>query len=222
MTTSALDGPPVGGELLLTIPTAPVTIQARAEAKAAFRDSVRRLTREVPYIVTCDVQVEVQWLVHERLRYESDTTPDIDNILKPMIDGLCGPAGVLADDCQLQSLSCHWIDWTSEEQRVEIRIRMLGQEWVSKRGIEFVQFDSGICYPIETNLPAEVTLSLLRRLSSMVETRRKFVEEGIDYSSARVVLPVQRPFHRSRIHGFTTRMLAHKLADLAAGVVASR
>ena len=73
----------------------------------------------------------IEWTVHEQDRYESDAAPDVDNILKPLLDGLCGPEGVLIDDCQVQAVDCRWIDWTLREQPV--RTDTLGpiEDWTS-------------------------------------------------------------------------------------------
>src|SRR5207244_5710585 len=49
-------------------------------------------------LLTGEVAVEVEWVLHERYRWESGlmlTTPDVDNIVKPLLDALCGPDALL-------------------------------------------------------------------------------------------------------------------------------
>jgi hypothetical protein len=65
--------PPIGAHLELRIDRPPVSVQSSRTSKDAFRNLVRQKAREYEYILTCDVQIEVDWLIHERLRYESDT-----------------------------------------------------------------------------------------------------------------------------------------------------
>jgi len=51
------------------------------------------------YLPLGDVKVSIEWTLHEQDPYESDAAPDVDNILKPLLDVLCGPDGILIDDC---------------------------------------------------------------------------------------------------------------------------
>lgn len=55
-------------------------------------------------------EVTVEWLLHEERRWDTRgvlRSPDVDNIVKPVVDGFCGPRGVLIDDCRVQSIHCH-------------------------------------------------------------------------------------------------------------------
>jgi hypothetical protein len=37
-------------------------------------------------LLSGDVQVGIEWTLHEEARYEQDAAPDVDNILKPLLD----------------------------------------------------------------------------------------------------------------------------------------
>jgi hypothetical protein len=126
----------------------------------------------------------------------------VDNILKPLLDALCGPHGVLIDDCQVQAVDCRWIDWRDRTERVEVRIRFFPDEWVSKDGLCFVHLGKGLCFPINRTAPAEGTLLILEHVNAMLMTSNKLIGLGLDYYEANGVMSVQRVFHRSRVGRF--------------------
>lgn len=95
------------GEILLKIEASPASMQSRKEAIEALQKAVREHTTKYKFLLTGDVNVEITWHFHERGRYESDASADIDNLLKPMLDAFCGPEGLIVDDCQIRSLDQH-------------------------------------------------------------------------------------------------------------------
>jgi Holliday junction resolvase RusA-like endonuclease len=105
------DEPRASGELEFTISGPPVSQQSTRSEKDKFAELMRKQIGNSPYLLSGDVRVEIEWSLHEQYRYESDAAPDVDNILKPLLDALCGPQGVLIDDCQVQAVDCRWIDW---------------------------------------------------------------------------------------------------------------
>lgn len=94
--------------------------------------------------------MDIQWLVYEQERYENPDLPDMDNIIKPILDGLTGPDGVLIDDCQVQTVSSHWIDWNKKEHH-NIRIRYCPDDYVSKQNLAFVNIGNNLYMPFNTN-----------------------------------------------------------------------
>lgn len=207
--------PPISDELEFEIPLPPVSLQANANKKRQFTAEVRDiLQKRYAFIVTSDVQLEIIWSIHERLRYESDTAPDVDNILKPLLDGLSGPNGVLVDDSQVQHLSVGWIDWTSEQQRVAVRIRLNDGLWVERGHLEFVQFEGAMCWPIDNALPVAVRAVEIKAIEQMLAARNELLAETTDFYLAKRVTPVQRFFHPSRTKGFRRMSYADYLARL--------
>jgi hypothetical protein len=153
-------------------------------------------------LLSGDVRVEVEWLLHEQDRYESDAAPDVDNILKPLLDSLCGPQGLLIDDCQVQALDSRWIDWPDRGQRVQIRLRFFPDEWVSKDGLCFVHLGKSLYFPINRFTSAQGVLLIMEHVKAMLKTRNRLMELGEDYYTSNGVMSVQRAFHRSRIGRF--------------------
>ena len=116
---SPFEEPSPFGEIMLHLDVAPASLQSRQSAKAALRAVVHEQTGEYQYLLTGDVSMEITWHFHDRARYESDASADIDNLLKPMLDAFCGPNGLLVDDCQMRSLRISWISTTSDQPAVD-------------------------------------------------------------------------------------------------------
>ena len=83
------------------IPTAPVSQQATSDSKAGLKSQVQAIISKANLFLTGEVRVNIDWMVHDRIRYETDQAPDIDNVIKPTLDAITGPSGILIDDCQV-------------------------------------------------------------------------------------------------------------------------
>jgi Holliday junction resolvase RusA-like endonuclease len=191
---------PPGNIIEFTVAASPVAAQARDKArKAQLRDEIRKLFLPLQYLLCGDVHVGIEWLIHEKDRYETDAAPDVDAILKPLLDAMCGPDGLLIDDSQVQSVTCKWVDHGFREQCLKFEIRFLSYEWVSKNRLIFVDFGESMCFPIEGSKSAELVLPLLETVHKMITTKRQIELETGDYYTAKRMLPTQRLFHRSRV-----------------------
>lgn len=196
------DSPPDSGEIRIVLPIAPVSLQASRKHKDVVHSAIRKVTKTAKYIITGDVSVDIEWLVHEHHRYETDKSPDVDNILKPILDALCGKDGLLLDDCQVQSVACRWIDWTRDDQQITISIQCFPDDWLQKKPLVFVHLGKGLCMPVYSDMPSEAMKMFLDRFDSMLETRDKLYDLTGDYGTSQLVMSVQRVFHRSRLGDF--------------------
>jgi hypothetical protein len=125
---------------------------------------------------------------------------DVDNILKPTLDALSGPDGILIDDCQVQAVTSSWIDWTREDQQqLTIRIRHIADDFLPRQSLAFVDLGRNLYMPVHVGLPAEARTLIASYLASAVIGRDKLVALGAEFSSSRAIMPVQRVFHRSRL-----------------------
>ena len=203
------NAPPEFGELQFELPIAPVSQQASRAAKDALVAHIRSVTAPLKYIFDSEVQIDIQWFIHERLRWETDTSPDVDNIIKPLLDGLCGPDGILVDDCQVQSIMSSWLNWHSDDQKLNIRIKCYPNHFMMKAGLYFVRFQNALCYPV----PAEVVEkggleTWLDVIEKALQTRDELEAlTGGCYYPARYVLPFGF-IHRSRLSQFHVQDLA--------------
>ncbi|MEG4227055.1 RusA family crossover junction endodeoxyribonuclease [Microcoleus sp. N9_B2] len=204
-----------GGHIVLCLPIEPVSLQADRDKKNVVTSEIQNITSNFSFILVGDVQIDIEWQIHEQKRYESDSSPDIDNILKPILDALSGLKGVLIDDCQVQAVSCHWIDWDSDEQQITIRIRMFGNdEWLLKDGLIFVHMGKGLCYPIVLKeIDPQCALDILEKLEALIILRQKLLDRNINYYT-RKIMSIQRVFHISRLKDFNVRKIADLKAEL--------
>jgi hypothetical protein len=172
----------------------------------------------VPYLFCGEVSVEIEWLVHERYRWDTPgvlKTPDVDNIVKPLIDGLCGRRGAMIDDCQVQSVACSWIDWLSEDQRVTVRVRPLSPDDVMARELVGVEGRDGFCWVLPADIGPEAKALMLGGLTRMRGQYEDLVSRGLPEHDAKYVLPIARRFHRSQLdrHGFPIQTPADFTSD---------
>jgi Holliday junction resolvase RusA-like endonuclease len=185
---------PIGGELSFSFILQPVTVQGKQAARSAFRNTIQEELQHFQYLLSGDVSLEITLQVHQSDRYESDASPDLDNFLKPLLDSLTGPNGILIDDCQIRSLGINWISWGRHDTKIELQLRFADDEYVAKRGLLFVQIDrSPLCMPIDTTLPKSQQRILLLLMRHQFRTRDKLKGKGWDYYSSSEVPPFTVP-----------------------------
>ncbi len=195
-----LNEPPIFGELSFSFDFEPVSLQSNSQKKEFVKNEIRKITNQIKYVLSGEIKVEIQWLVHEQERYESPNAPDMDNIIKPILDGLSGPNGIIIDDCQVQTIGSHWIDWTKKEHKININIQFVADEFVSKNNLVFVRIDRNLYMPIQSDLPIEAKKILIEYLQKVVDLKNEIYNKTNDYYEAKRIMPIQRLFHKSRIN----------------------
>jgi len=200
--------PPEFGVIEFKLSLPPVSQQASTHAKKVFISEVREITRPLEYLIDSEVQIDIDWFIHERLRWETDQSPDVDNIIKPLLDALCGPEGILIDDCQVQSIQSSWINWTRQDQELAIRIRFDPDHYLQKRGLSFVRMKDALCYPVPAEIREKGALQTwLNSIEQMLLARCTMASLTGTYYPARYLLPPGL-IHRSRVNGFPVHDLA--------------
>jgi Holliday junction resolvase RusA-like endonuclease len=195
-----LNEPPIFGELTFSFGFEPVSLQSSSQKREFVKSEIRKETSKLNYLLSGDVKIEIQWLVHEQERYENAKAPDMDNIIKPILDGLTGKDGVLIDDCQVQTIGSHWIDWSKREHQINVFIQYTPDDYVSKKNLIFVNLGDNLFFPIHSDLPWNVKELLINHLENMMSLRKKMLNETGDYYQAKSVMSIQRIFHKSRIN----------------------
>lgn len=193
---------PPENELSFVLPFAPVSQQSSSVRRTEQRDAITAHLARYGFILTGDVHVDVTWLVPERVRYESDAAADVDNILKPLLDAMCGPAGVLVDDCQLVSVACAWLGGMGDEQELQVRARYSPDQWLRKDGLLFVNCGHALCFPFSFGAPPAALRLLLDHVERALETRAAGESLGLPSEIASLAMPAQRFFHRSKVTRF--------------------
>lgn len=190
------------GELKFDLDLEPISQSAKSKSKKALKAKVADVCKKYQFLLSGDIQVEIQWLVNHRYRYEYHKAPDIDNIIKPLLDSLCGKSGIIIDDTQVQYIGSYWLDWTKEQHKLSITIKFTPDDFVYKENLAFVEFAKGLCLPFDKSLPPEPLLILLNAWKSMLLQRNEFEEQGMSYHSASLIQPSQRFFHRNKISDY--------------------
>ena len=193
------DRPPEFGELTLSFSLQPVSLQSSSRKKEFIKNEIRKTTSKLKYLLSGDVKVEIQWILHEQERYESGESPDIDNIIKPILDGISGPNGILIDDCQVQTIWSHWLDWTKNEHQINIEIRYRADEFVAKSNLIFVNIGRKLYMPFHTDLDKEANKLIIESLLQMMKLKKEVMDETGDYYLTKFFHSGQRVFHKNRV-----------------------
>jgi Holliday junction resolvase RusA-like endonuclease len=187
------------GLISFVIGLPPTSQQSKRATKDAFTRACRQAMEAFPITLHGEVKIHIEWSIHEQDRYETDSAPDVDNIIKPLLDGLQGPDSLLIDDCQVQEIVCNWIDSPVRDQALSISIRHRPDDWFRRGKLRFVEFQKCLCMPLIEDGAREAQLLLLETWEMMFKTRDALLASGWDWYSAQGVMSIVRPFHKSRV-----------------------
>lgn len=194
---------PESGDIEFTIDRPPVSIQSMSKEKQEIKDHIIALVKTAEFLISGDVKIDITWYVHEEKRYETDASADIDNIIKPLLDALCGPAGILIDDNQVQQVQCSWIDsYIRDKEKVVVRIQYIPDEYLPKDGLAFVNIKNNLCLPFCKKHSSASLSILISAYEQQFACRKELTKHGWDYYQSRGVMSIQRVFHKSRLKNF--------------------
>ena len=185
----------------------PLSLQASAARKASLKaDLASAVAAGTTGIFTGDVEVTIEWFVSQQVRYGTHMVADLDNIVKPLLDAVTGPDGVMIDDNQVQSLRVSWLDPGIPRVRFRLAFEALSpDEYRPREGLFFVEFSPERCFPILVGKSPQAVRLFVRVVDELLQGRQKAVASGIPELDADYLLPVQRFFPRSRLGRFTVR-----------------
>jgi Holliday junction resolvase RusA-like endonuclease len=195
------DYPPDLGLITFQVNVAPVSAQASGKRKAPVLSALRKILTGVRYLLSGDVKLGIEWHVSRNVRYEGDSSADVDNIIKLPLDGLTGPGGIMIDDCQVQELTCSWTHLYHGSEHVIIELRYTPDEYLLKQGLLFLHVGNGLYFPTWDDVP-ELALERAERIVERFSEFRQQVASGTPETRARLLLPMQRLFHKSRVREF--------------------
>ena len=183
----------------------PASLQSSRSKSAQTKQLTAALARDTDRIFLGDVSVEIEWLVNDEERYLGDA-PDVDNIIKPILDAMCGPEGILVDDVQVQQIDVRWIGgWnpaTGPRYQYCVRIAPVTGEFLWREGLTFVQVgvDKKVCYavPCQPGLDAKVQEQFTARFAHQAH-------QGWQELSLRSRSVSAMPFLPRRVHNFPVR-----------------
>ncbi|KHT56813.1 hypothetical protein RJ43_00020 [Alteromonas macleodii] len=199
--------PPESGLFFFEVERAPVSLQANPNKKMEFKEFITSKLEKVSFMLTGDIKISIEWFIHEKKRYETSSSADIDNIIKPLMDSLCGPQGIMVDDNQVQSVNCHWLDYHDlEKEKIVITVEFFPTDFVLKEGLFFVEVDKNLYMPLWESLDKKAQKAMVELYEQGIKIRDMMVANaGFDYYSAKSVMAGQRVFHKGRLEGFVLK-----------------
>lgn len=200
------ENPSEDGRFSFEIKRSPVSLQAKPDRKSEFKEFVVEQLKSVSFLLSGDVKVSIEWYTHEQKRYETSASADIDNIIKPLLDALCGPNGIMIDDNQVQSICCNWFDYDdTENEKIIVKVEFSPSDFVLKEGLFFINVHQHLYMPLWESLDKKAQQLMVDSFVKMLKIREEMVAAGIDYYQGKAVMSVQRVFHKGRLDGFVLK-----------------
>lgn len=196
------------GKAQYTLLGSPASIQSKKVVCDAYLKSIRDQLKDLEYLLTSEIILDITWLVSAKHRYETDAKSDIDNCIKPIIDAFTGPQGLFIDDCQLRGLYICWRHIESGDERLIFDFEFQCDQYSVKKELGFVQLDGGLCSPINLDWPIEVRVLWSKALQGGRLAKNALEAMGAPYLSVSGFLAGNQPFHRSRVTQFPVLSLA--------------
>lgn len=134
------------GVVDFTVREKPVSSQNKNQAKVNFKNRIRKITSTSEFIITNTCWVHIDYYCSNFHRLKNPGVYDMDNIIKPIIDGLTGAKGIIIDDVLFDRVSVNWID-TGLNDHFEINIEYPNLLYVKKEDLIFVKSENGWCFP---------------------------------------------------------------------------
>lgn len=181
----------------------PITLQAESARKCAFQDALGEAVKDATTgVYTHDVEVTLIWFVAESRRYQTHLIADLDNVMKPILEAVTGPDGILIDDNQIQSIRAMWMTPGTFGAGFELTFEsLMRDDFVTREGLSFVEFAADRCYILHGSL-GEHAAEVVSAFRRMVATYHDLVSRGMPEAQARGVLPLVRPYPRARLGRF--------------------
>lgn len=191
------------GEIIIDVDKQPVSQQSKNDKIEKLKTYIQQKIPDTKIFLMGDVQIEISWFVSQKTRYESVTAIDIDNIIKPLLDAISGIKGIIINDNQVKSLSCCWKDINSNDpEHIIIKIKYDPLDNVEKKGLFFVEYSKGFCFPVWETDPIGIRKERIGTYEKCLRYRYEREENGYSYSEAKIIMPSYRVFHRSRLKDF--------------------
>ncbi|MEF3075798.1 hypothetical protein V2P20_12250 [Methylobacter sp. Wu1] len=141
------------GFVKFAVHTRPVSLQNDGGKRAAFKKELQEITCQSEYIVTGTCWIAIDYYCQHIRREKNPGVYDIDNIIKPILDGLTGERGLIIDDVVVNRVVVNWID-TPHDDWFEVEIEYPDLLFSRKADLVFLKSPSGWCFPSSHTLIA--------------------------------------------------------------------
>lgn len=180
----------------------PISQQAKGNKKREVYKELIDKCKEFEYLIGNEVKVEITWYSTEKNRFLYHKSPDVDNIIKPILDIISGPDGIIIDDRQVQSINCSWIDCDTGNERVEISIRPFDNIRYKKKNLILIEFMNGYCIPRSIDSVEIFIKVFLDYYIKYIEFMNNDANDEEDYIRIISNLPMQMVFHKNKLSKF--------------------
>ncbi len=201
------------GRAEFTVKGSPASVQASKDTRDSYVRSIKNQFKNLKYILTGDIILNVTWLLPTKSRYETDAKADIDNCIKPIIDAFAGPDGLFIDDCQLRGLYICWRHIESTDEQVVFEFEFVADHYSLKDQLAFVRLEGALCTPVNLSWSYAAKLLWIDMLKFNQSQKDTLEEAGISYLDAAGFLGSIRPFHMTRVNGFKVMSPSEFLAE---------
>jgi Holliday junction resolvase RusA-like endonuclease len=201
------DIPSPFGEVAFNLPGSPASVQSRKDVREAYLQSIRTQLKDIKYLLTGELMLDVTWFVPAKSRFETDAKADIDNCIKPIIDAFTGPKGLFIDDCQIRGLYICWRHIESSDERLLFEFKFQGDQYSLKEQLAFVQLGRGLCTPVNLNWPTAAKALWAGMLKTNEKSKGILEKLGAPYPAVAGFLGGNQPFHRTRVNDFNVMSL---------------
>lgn len=195
------------GEAAFTLMGSPASVQSKKDVRDAYVASIREQFKDIKYLLTGELMLDVTWYLPAKSRFETDAKADIDNCIKPIIDAFTGPEGLFIDDCQIRGLYVCWRHIESDDERLVFEFKFQADQYSLKDQLAFVQLDGALCTPVNLNWPVPAKALWAGMLKTNEATKAILEKIGVSYPAVASFLGGNQPFHRTRVNGFTVLSL---------------
>ena len=135
------------GLVTVHCPFPSVSLQASGYRKSDLQAKIRPAVELQSYVFTGAIEVEVVCYYSVDYFYEHGHRPDIDNVVKPILDSLKGTGGILIDDTQVERIESRAeFDEVTNGDWFSVKVNYQNSDWVS-RTHEFIAVDDVWCKP---------------------------------------------------------------------------
>jgi len=192
--------PSVWGKIKFEVLTMPVSLQANPQRKMELVRKIQSYFWPFKYYLSGDISVCIEWHGNEPRRYDTPHDPDVDNVIKPIIDGLSGPGSIIFDDCQVQSVMCSWID-TWGRDMLWVSIEYSPDDFYLKSGLFFIKYDKNLCMPYNKHSDPKRLVRIIHTNNDRLQ-KKLIAPTAQEKENAEKDMPIQRMYHFSRVNAF--------------------
>lgn len=195
----------IDGEVILSItfPKHIPTVQSRNEVKERMTELIKTELARIEWLIYGPIFLRLGWFLDSTDRQELDSSGDLDNITKQLIDSLAGLNGVFIDDSQTKSISTEWITKNSSvPNTLHLSIGFLSEETVRKDKVYFIQYANAMSFVIELNPNNTIELEKIKLFAEAKKSLRNASDvfsNVLNTDVRSMLVGSQKDFHMTRL-----------------------